>query len=126
MNLRVFFLLLFTVGLCSSQEDEVAQRYSLDLNAFYGSILLHNPDISHLITEHPAGIIFSYNRKTFGEETWQQAYNYPDLGASLIYQNSYNNTLGDNYGIYAHFNFYFLKRNLQFRIGQGMPTALVF
>lgn len=31
-----------------------------------------------------------------------------------------NDILGENYGLYAHYNFYFLKRNLNFRIGQGI------
>jgi hypothetical protein len=31
-----------------------------------------------------------------------------------------NSTLGKNYGLYAHYNFYLLNRNLQFRLGQGI------
>ncbi len=123
MNLRVFLLFLFVVGLCSSQEEKIKHRYSFDANTFYGSIILHNPDISHLIAEHPNGFVLGYNRKTFGEKAWQQLYNYPDLGASFIYHNSNNHTLGDNYGLYAHFNFYFLKRNVQLRFGQGVSYA---
>jgi len=123
MNIRLFLLLLLAAGLCFSQEEKVKQYYSFDASGYYGSIILHNPDISHLISEHPSGLILGYNRKTFGSEKWQQGYNYPDLGASFIYHNSNNTTLGDNYGLYAHFNFYFLKRNLQFRIGQGVSYA---
>lgn len=92
----------------------------MDVSPFYGSILLHNPDISHLITEHPSGFILGYNQKTFGAKEWEQLYNYPDIGYSFVYQNMNNSTLGENYGVYAHYNFYFFKRNLQFRIGQGI------
>ncbi len=123
MNLRVFFCLFFVVVFARSQEENREHSYTLDANAFYGSIMLHNADISHLIRNHPSGVILGYNRKTFGLEEWQQYYNYPDLGASFIYQNSHNETLGDAYGLYAHFNFYFFKRNLQFRIGQGLAYA---
>ena len=90
------------------------------MSQFYGSILLHNSDISHLIAAHPAGVILGYNRKTYGSKPWHQLYNYPDMGYSFVYQNMNNGTLGDNYSLYAHFNFYFFKRNLQFRIGQGI------
>ncbi len=107
----------------AAQQNQNNSYYSFDTSAYYGSIILHNPDINHLITNHPRGIILGYNRKTYGAEEWQQAYNYPDLGASLIYHNSNNATLGDNYGLYAHFNFYFLKRNVQLRIGQGISYA---
>lgn len=101
-------------------QDKGKPSYTLEASPFYGSIILHNPDITHLITEHPAGVILGFNRKTFGEEDWEQWYNYPDLGASLIYQDMVNPTLGKNWGLYAHFNFYFFKRNMQLRIGQGM------
>ncbi|NNE75890.1 MAG: acyloxyacyl hydrolase [Pricia sp.] len=123
MNLRVFLLLLFFSGNCFSQDGDRTNSYTFDINPYYGSIILHNPDISHLISKHPTGLILSYNRKTFGREDWQQWYNYPDLGASFIHQNTNNPTLGNTYGLYAHFNFYFLKRNLQFRIGQGVALA---
>lgn len=123
MSRRVFFCLFFVVVFARSQEEKREHSYTLDANAFYGSIMLHNADISHLIRNHPSGVILGYNRKTFGLEEWQQYYNYPDLGASFIYQNSHNETLGDAYGLYAHFNFYFFKRNLQFRIGQGLAYA---
>ena len=101
-------------------QDKEEKKYTLEASPFYGSVILHNPDISHLITEHPAGLILGYNRKTFGNEDWEQWYNYPDLGASFIYQDMVNPTLGKNLGLYAHFNFYFFKRNLQLRIGNGI------
>ena len=93
---------------------------NLDLNPFYGSVLLHNPDISHLIREHPAGFILGWNRKTFGAEAWEERYGYPDQGISFVYQDMGTPTLGQNYGLYLHYNFYFWKRNLQLRIGQGV------
>lgn len=102
-----------------SQNDNASHSY-LDVNYFSGTIALHNNDILHLITGHPEGMILSWNKKTFGEEAWQQRYNYPDYGASFIYQDLKNEVLGENYGLYAHYNFYFFKRHLMFRIGQGI------
>ena len=103
----------------TGQEGTPPQR-NIDLNPFYGSVLLHNPDISHLIREHPAGVIIGFHRKTFGEEPWQQRFGYPDQGISFIYQDMGTETLGDNLGLYLHYNFYFWKRQLQLRIGQGI------
>ena len=103
-----------------AQEKQAADNYTFEASAFYGSILLHNPDISHLITAHPAGFILGYNRKTYGQQDWQQWYNYPDLGATFIYQDMVNPVLGKNYSLYAHFSFYFLRRHLQLQIGQGI------
>lgn len=123
MSLRVLLLFFFSVVCGFSQDTERIHSYTFDANPFYGSIILHNPDISHLISEHPTGLILGYNRKTFGLEDWQQWYNYPDLGTSYVYQDTNNATLGKTHGLYAHFNFYFFKRNLQFRIGQGVAYA---
>lgn len=120
MNIKTLLGLLFSVAFCFGQQNEEIKRYTLDANQFNGSILLHNPDISHLITGHPTGLIFSYNRKTYGFQEWEQRFKYPDVGYSFIYQDMANSVLGQNFGVYAHYNFYFLRRNIQFRLGQGI------
>ncbi|AKA35660.1 acyloxyacyl hydrolase [Flagellimonas lutaonensis] len=116
--LPIFFLVGCFFGF--SQAEKPVKKYTLDISQFKGSILLHNPDISHLITAHPGGIIVGFNRKRYGHEDWEAEYGYPDTGFSFVYQNMNNPTLGQNFGLYAHYNFYFFKRNLQFRIGQGI------
>ncbi|WP_400074798.1 acyloxyacyl hydrolase [Winogradskyella sp. R77965] len=112
-------LIILTGLLSFSQEDKSSNTY-FDLNYFGGNIALHNNDILHLITGHPEGFIFSFNKKTFGNEAWEQRFGYPDYGASFIYQDLKNEKLGASSGLYAHYNFYFFKRNLMFRIGQGL------
>lgn len=124
----LFYCLLFFITLCvSAQETQQfpSKSYTseLEINYFYGSILLHNPDISHLITGHPTGFIAAFNKKTYGFNAWESRFNYPDYGGSFIYQDLKNEFLGDTYSVYGHYNFYFLKRNLQFRIGQGIALA---
>ena len=84
MNFKFLFFLLFSITFCFSQESTELKKYTLDANQFYGSIILHNPDISHLINAHPGGVILK------------------------------------NYSLYAHYNFYFFKRNMQLRVGQGI------
>jgi hypothetical protein len=92
----------------------------IDINYFKGNIALHNTDIQHLITGHPEGFVLSWNKQTYGNKEWQQRFNYPDYGVSLSYQNLKNEVLGNNVALYAHYNFYFFKRNLMLRIGQGL------
>lgn len=111
-------LLLCCVLFATAQEEK--NPFTLDADFFYGNIAEHNSDISHLIKGHPTGFILSYNQKTFGKKAWESRFNYPDYGASIIYQDLKNETLGNNFGVYAHYNFYFFKRNLMFRIGQGL------
>nr|WP_299384984.1 acyloxyacyl hydrolase [Allomuricauda sp.] len=118
--LLLMALLGSVVHMAFAQESELDRKYTLDASYFYGSILLHNPDISHLITEHPAGVILGFNRKRYGHEDWEASYGYPDTGYTFVYQNMNNPTLGEHFGVYAHYNFYFFRRKLQFRVGQGV------
>ncbi len=115
---QVCFMVLSGLNLFS-QEKSPTDSY-FDLNYFSGNIALHNNDILHLITGHPEGIIFSWNKKTFGDQAWEQRFNYPDYGTSFIFQDLRNDVLGNNYGLYAHYNFYFFKRKLMLRLGQGI------
>lgn len=103
--------------------QEYNSTLAVDANYFYGTIVRHNKDISHLIKGHPEGFILSLNKQTFGKKEWQQRYNFPDYGASILYQDTQSESLGKLIGLYAHYNFYFLKRNLQFRIGTGITYA---
>ncbi len=115
--------LVIGIGLFSySQEQQQSNTY-IDVNFFGGNIILHNPDILHLIKNRPEGFIVSYNQKTYGDSTWQQRFNYPDYGLSFSYQDFNNETLGKNFALYAHYNFYVLKRNVMFRVGQGLAYA---
>ena len=111
--------LMLWVGFVSAQQT-TSDTYLLDGGYFYGSILRHNKDISHLIRNHPQGLMLGFSKKTFGEKAWQQRYNYPDYGISFVYHDPLYDVLGSNMGVYAHLNFYFLKRNLSFKIGQGI------
>ena len=109
-----FFISVSVIAQAKQKESYVAVDY------FKGYIPIHNNTILGLVTGHPEGVILSWNKKTFGDQPWQQRYNYPDYGASFIYQDLKNDILGNNFGVYAHYNFYFLNRNLMFRIGQGI------
>ncbi|UNY99124.1 acyloxyacyl hydrolase [Zhouia spongiae] len=114
----VFIFILF-INVVNAQDKEQQSSF-VDVNYFTGNIALHNTDIQHLITGHPEGFIIGWNKKTFGGKEWEQRYNYPDYGASYSYQNFKNEYLGQNHALYAHYNFYFLNRNLMMRIGQGL------
>lgn len=113
------YILCCAFGVIFSQDKPALSTY-FDVNYFKGNIALHNDDILHLITGHPEGVIVSWNKKTFGQEAWEQRFNYPDYGVSFIYQNLKNDVLGNNYSMYGHYNFYFLRRHAFFRIGQGL------
>ena len=119
MNQFFIFIFCLSCSLVFSQEEKKANAY-IDINYFKGNIALHDNGILHLINGHPEGVILAWNKKTYGFKDWEQRYNYPDYGVSFTYQNLKNAVLGDNYGLYVHYNLYFLKRNLMLRIGHGL------
>ena len=94
-----------------SQENN-HHSYLLEGSYFYGNIYNHNSDISHLIQGHPTGVFLSFDKKTFGLKEWQKKYNFPDWGFSLVYKDLKNKSLGENYGLYANYNFYLFKEKL--------------
>lgn len=118
---KAWILFFLVLPLCAmAQQKQDAPHFVLEANQFYGSVLLHNTDISHLITNHPGGVILGFNRKRFGKQKWEADFGYPDTGFTFVYQDMNSATLGEHFGLYAHYNFYFLKRNLQFRVAQGI------
>jgi len=113
------FLTLFLFCSLYTFSQESSWGY-FDVQLFRGNILKHTEDVGHLISGHPDGFLLSYNWKTYGEKEWQQVYNYPDYGISYHYLDFKNHYLGVNHAVGAHYNFYFFKRQLMFRISQGI------
>ncbi len=116
---KLILVSLLFCGTLFSQDQEL-KHYFFEADYFYGSIIEQNPNISHLITDHPDGFSVSYNRKTFGLKEWERQYKAPDWGFTFIYQDMKNQFLGKNFGLYTHLNFYFFKRNLMLTLGQGL------
>jgi len=116
-NIFTGVFLIFTSLLFS---QEYKETNGLDVNFFRGNILAHSPEMYHLITDHPTGVMLSFYKKTHGDEEWQSLYNFPDYGGYFLYQDFKNEILGENFAVGAFYNFYFLKRNLTFKIAQGI------
>jgi hypothetical protein len=117
---RFYLLLLFisTFSFCQKSNETTA----VEINYMAGNVLQHAPDLSQLLG-HPEGVMVSLSKKTFGKQEWQQAYNYPDYGIYFLYQDFKNQYMGHNLAVGAHYNFYFLKRHLMFKVAQGIGYA---
>lgn len=117
---RVCFL-FFIFGWCGHLSAQ--ENWHLEGTYYVGSIVPHNAQITHLITEKPTGFLVSVNKALPGDAYWQTHFNYPDLGFSLHYQNNHNDVLGDLWGVFVHYNFYFFQRKMQLRVAQGFAYA---
>lgn len=116
---KIFLFILLCVSPVFAQTEDTSP-YFVDANYYYGSLVVQNKDVAQLNRNQPEGVVLSFSVKTFGEQYWQQEYHYPDWGISLGYQNFNSQVLGENISVYGHYNFYFLARKLQFRMGQGI------
>jgi len=91
------FIVSFFVG---SSQTKSSSTF-LDVNYFRGSIPIHNVDILHLVQGHPEGVVIGWNHRTDGKKEWEQRYNYPDYGASFMFQDLKNEVLGNTFGFYC-------------------------
>lgn len=121
--LCVFKHIIFLCVVFISISTYAQTDWTVSLHYHYGSIIPHSPNINHLITGPSQGFLLSIDKHSEKKHTWQDIYNDPDIGVSFHNQNNHSQELGDLYGVYAHYNFYFLKRNLQLRIAQGVAYS---
>lgn len=120
--MKNLFRVLFLISSVGFAQD-FSNTDAIEVNLFKGNIYAHSPEMVHLITGHPDGFMMSWNKKTHGNQDWQLLYNFPDYGAYFLYQNFQNQVLGENYSVGGFYNFYFLKRNLVFKIAEGISLA---
>ncbi|MBZ9777905.1 acyloxyacyl hydrolase [Psychroflexus sp. CAK8W] len=107
-------LLLSICGLAQKKRSDVFHADYL-----YGRIMRHSPQILHLIQGPTHGILFSWERKTYGDKDWQQLYNYPSYGASLLIQDMGSPELGRVYSLHGEYRFFFWERKLSLKAGLG-------
>ena len=94
-----------------------------ELNLTEISYKLDYSSVAHLSNQHMPGFELDFTKQTYGKKQWQQEYNYPQIGYSLIYY-SFNpqKPVGNALALFIHAgkNFYKTKRsNLQWRLGFG-------
>jgi len=120
MKKHLLILMLFCSFLTFGQQKSTY----IQADYIYGNIIAHNPDATAFLQGHPTGFILSYNKRSFGEEKWQEHFNYPDFGYSIGYYDYHSEILGKLYAIYGHYNFYLLnhqyKNQLVLRAGIGL------
>lgn len=121
----IFFVLLFLLsfqhlGNCQNE----GTNFSLSSKGHFGFIIAHRGNMTHLVKDHTRMVEIAYSKPSYGNKTWQQIYNYPTLGVSLLHGDLGNpEQLGNVTAIIPYINFS-LKRgkyfDLNFRVGHGL------
>lgn len=95
---------------------------AIEVSFLRGNVLPHTKDLYHL-QGHADGVMLSFLKQTHGKDEWHSAYNFPDYGVYLEYQNYNNDFLGKVYAAGVQYNFYFLNRHLELKLSQGIGYA---
>jgi Lipid A 3-O-deacylase (PagL) len=120
LNLMKYFCFFFVGFYSAVFSQDFENTSSLDFSVYRGNVMQHTNDVAHLVTGHPDGFLVEFSKQTHGAKEWHKAYNFPDFGGYLMYQDFKNEFLGTNLSLGAHYNFYLLNRNLQLKLAQGL------
>lgn len=115
-----FFAILFFLAFTFSRAQEKNYSHTFSADYLFGQIMLHRPNISHLLQGPTNGVLVSWRQNTYGFKEWEQRYNYPSFGASFLHQYMGNSSLGEAYSLQGDYYFYFWKRKLNLRVGTGL------
>jgi hypothetical protein len=121
MPYRLLILLVLISARAFAQD--YADTGAIEVDYFTGNVLPHSPDLQHLVSGHPEGVMIGLARQTHGKDEWHKAYNYPDYGTYVLFQDFKSDILGENYALGVYYNFYLLKRRLQLKIAQGVAMT---
>lgn len=119
MRKLCFLVFLFSIAVFA-QENKDSNAF--EVSFLRGNVLPHTTDLYHL-QGHADGVLLNFIKKTHGAEEWHSAFNFPDYGVFLGYQNYNNEFLGKMYSAGVLYNFYFLNRNLELKLSQGIGYA---
>ena len=94
--------LVSTITYCQTNE-RINQTFQTDF--FYGKPIEHDKKMDNSIQGNSYGFMLSYNYVKNENSTFNNLYNYPERGYSLLYQNFNSTVLGEVYGGYRHFTY---------------------
>ena len=89
----------------------------------YGAIWAHNPPVAHLAQSHGHGVAVSHFLRPDTSKAWQQLYNYPKYGYTVLWLNYNSPVLGQSFSGIAFIEPTIYKSggfSLTYRIGTGL------
>lgn len=98
--------------------------YSLVLDAHYGFVIAHHPEIWRLTSGYFPSWEFTVLKQTNGKRVWHYLYNYPEIGLTFRFSSFGGSSyLGKNYSLIPYVNFPFAKHEhfqFGFKVGLGV------
>ena len=128
-SIRIYLLLtgflLSILGFEAKAQNDPKHDFMLAAQGHYGYIISHRNNMGHLVRGHIKGLEVYYSFRTDGSKTWQQQYNYPEIGLSFMHFDLANpDQLGTLECLYPFIDFKLNKQKrknrLNLRIGIGL------
>ncbi len=113
----ILFPLLVTAGTDSTS------KLSWSVHAHYGFIMPHHNALSYLVNSHIPAASFNLFRRHDGSENWERAFNLPETGVCLHYENFMDPRMGSGIGIQPYIDFPLNKNerfHLKIKVGSGI------
>ena len=121
----IFCLFIFFFKSSAQTPDDLPKNtYTVGANIFKGIALQHDNSLAYLAGTYPGGLEISIDKNNYGNQPWQQLYNYPDVGLSLTYFDMNNEeVLGKVVAAIIYLRIHLRrseKSELFFRLGTGV------
>ena len=121
-QLLILGLFLFANGF---SQDEVS-TFGIKKTFHYGAILPHRPIVSEVVEGHSFAYELSFYKSTFGNQSWQQQYKYPKVGASALAINLGNKEeLGMGFGVFPFIEIPLNNRKINWRLKLGYGLGYI-
>lgn len=116
-------VLIIWLPTATAQENQGIFFTRIESAAYAAWVWPHAPNMDHLNTGIFPMVHFSLSGTSLGKKPWQHAYNFPDMGITLLYADlGYAEVLGHAFGVFPHISLPLLRKkkmNLNFRYGLG-------
>jgi len=126
VHLKYQLLLVLLLLFINQYAQEEYQPFGVKETFHYGFIAPHRPIVNEIVEGHTKAYEISFFKQTSGKKQWQQLYNYPKLGISLIYLDLANpEELGNSFGFYPYLSFLITDQKISWEMKFGYGIGYI-
>jgi hypothetical protein len=124
MKKTALILYFFIVFFAANGQNKFPDQWVLGANYQYGVVLPEYSNILQLVNDEVKSGAITISKQTIGTTTWQQLYNYPELGISFFYTTLGNaDVYGSEFAIFPYATLHLLQKK-KFSIDNTLGVGL--
>ncbi|MCO6501126.1 MAG: acyloxyacyl hydrolase [Vicingus serpentipes] len=126
IQLKYQLLILLFLLFINQYAQKEQRPFGIKETFHYGFIAPHRPIVNELLEGHTKAYELSFYKNTLGKKQWQQLYNYPTVGLSLIYLDLANPAqLGKSFGCFPYLSFLVTDKKISWEIKFGAGVGYI-